>query len=125
MGAAVYLASNNPTEEDFRDAYLKSCNDFIFVAPAIRNPETDLHLKSIELFYNQDIVERISFGIFSIIWVKDYSSQVAAYKSLCKYLTPALGTYRARILDVGFLGRWWVLDEVMKDCDINRYEWAE
>ncbi|NXO46737.1 TIM29 translocase, partial [Locustella ochotensis] len=28
------------------------------------------------------------------------------------------------LLDVGFLGRWWLLEEALRDCDINEEEFG-
>ncbi|NXM98684.1 TIM29 translocase, partial [Sylvia borin] len=28
------------------------------------------------------------------------------------------------LLDVGFLGRWWLLEDALRDCDINEEEFG-
>lgn len=32
---------------------------------------------------------------------------------------------RERVVDVGFLGHWWMMERRMKDFDINPNEWDE
>uniref|UniRef100_A0A0K8SP00 Mitochondrial import inner membrane translocase subunit Tim29 n=1 Tax=Lygus hesperus TaxID=30085 RepID=A0A0K8SP00_LYGHE len=125
FGVSYYCAKRNPDEASFRDTLLTCSNDFIFVGPPIRNPETTRHLSTLEQYYNEGVIQRFSFGVFSIMWVDNYRDSVGAYKATCQYLTPEWLKFRKRIVDVGFLNRWWILEKKMVDCDINPEEWKE
>ncbi|NXB53428.1 TIM29 translocase, partial [Leucopsar rothschildi] len=41
----------------------------------------------------------------------------------CPPLRPRLWD-TGELLDLGFLGRWWVLREALRDCDINEEEFG-
>lgn len=45
------------------------------------------------------------------------------FKSRCDYLKPRYLTFHERIMDIGFLGQWWVIDKKMEEFDINPNEW--
>lgn len=34
-------------------------------------------------------------------------------------------TFHERIMDIGFLGRWWIIDKKMEEFDINPHEWTK
>ncbi len=42
---------------------------------------------------------------FSVIWVDDFSPDLAVYSARCEYIKPTFSDLRARLIDVGFLGR--------------------
>jgi hypothetical protein len=55
----------------------------------------------------------------------NYDGDLAVYKATCSYLKPKYLTFHERIVDVGFVGKWWKLQEYMIDYDINDEEWKE
>ncbi len=65
------------------------------------------------------------------MWRDRFSDQVGAFTATCEYTKPrfleTLGLWRSdsRLVDIGFLGRWWILEKKMHDCDINEDEWDE
>ena len=118
----VYCKKNNPDEVSFRNQFLEHSNQLALVGAPIRNPITTKHLENIEQYYNEGIIRFTSLGLFSIIWLDNYDSKCGLYESECKYLKPDLETFYNRIIDVGILGRWRVLDEKMKDFDINEFD---
>lgn len=44
------------------------------------------------------------------------------FKSQCGYLKPRYLTFPERVQDVGFLGRWWRIEQLMESFDINHKE---
>ncbi|NWT19780.1 TIM29 translocase, partial [Vireo altiloquus] len=49
----------------------------------------------------------------------------ALYSALCPHLRPRLWDLGgSALLDVGFLGRWWMLEEALRDCDVNEEEFG-
>lgn len=125
IGSSYYCAKHNPDEHSYRNALLQCSNDFIFVGQPIRNPKTTRHLNTVEHYYNQGIIKRQSFGLFSLMWVDNFKDTVGLYKATCRYLAPEILTFHTRIVDVGFLDRWWLLEKKMIDCDVNPEEWDE
>nr|CAD7601450.1 unnamed protein product [Timema genevievae] len=49
-------------------------------------------------------------------------SSCGIYSSQCDYLKPRFTELTDRVLDVGFLGRWWILHNIMRDFDVNPIE---
>ncbi|KAK9511632.1 hypothetical protein O3M35_000254 [Rhynocoris fuscipes] len=125
FSSSVYFMKTNPDEDSFRDTLLSYSNDLIFVGPAIRNPEAVNHLKFLEKCYNEGIIRRASFGLFSIIWIDNYDKTLGIYKALCPYLKPELLKMHERIIDVGFCNKWWIIDRKMVDNDVNPEEWKD
>lgn len=124
FGFVVYLNKSNPAETSFRDALLTASNDIMLVGKEVRNPISDNHLTFVESCYNAGLVRNFSFGIFSVMWIDDYDSAVGLYKANCTYLQPQYLTLYQRVIDVGFLNKWWFIENKMKDYDINPNEWS-
>ena len=61
----------------------------------------------------------MSLGLCSLVYEVPFDAQASLYQARCWYLQPCGTNFSDRILDVGFVGRWWVLGARMRDCDIN------
>ncbi|XP_054271742.1 mitochondrial import inner membrane translocase subunit Tim29 [Macrosteles quadrilineatus] len=122
--AAFTCLKTNPDEIDYRENVLKCCNEVLLIGKPIRNKTTEEYLISMETFYNFGVVRRMSFGLFSVVWIDNFSNELGVYKANCSYLKPQYLTFLNRVVDIGFLGRWWKLNSVMKDYDINAEEWT-
>lgn len=114
-----YCAKHNPDEKNFRDAFLKAANEVLLVNPKSQNPKAVNHLNYIEEAYNHKLVRRLNCGVFSIIWEDLYSNMNDNYEAHCDYTQLRYSEFTSRILDVGFLDRWWILSDKMVDYDIN------
>ncbi|EQB78400.1 hypothetical protein CB1_000765009 [Camelus ferus] len=64
-------------------------------------------------------LRHVSLGLFSLVYEAPFDAQTSLYQARCRYLQPRWIDFPGRILDVGFVGRWWVLGARMRDCDIN------
>nr|XP_005890880.1 PREDICTED: uncharacterized protein C19orf52 homolog [Bos mutus] len=64
-------------------------------------------------------LRHVSLGLFSLVYEAPFDAQASLYQARCRYLQPRWTDFPDRILDVGFVGRWWVLGARMRDCDIN------
>lgn len=121
----VYAGKNNPTEMDHRDQVLDYQNLIGLVGKPIRNPKAEVYLKTLEDSYNFGLIRRFSFGFFSIIWLDNFDKAVGLYKAQCEYLKPKYLTFYERIIDVGFLNKFWILERRMLDYDTNPNEWLD
>lgn len=92
------------------------------VGESVRNPVAVKHIKFLEKCYNENVVRYMNLGILSFIWVDDYDNTCANYRATCSYLRPRYMTFYQRIIDVGFLNRWWISEEKMRDYDVNEEE---
>nr|CAD7404638.1 unnamed protein product [Timema cristinae] len=122
VGILGYCASTTPDELKYRDQLLMSSNDMTLVGESIRNPHASRYLDQVEKYYDLGVVRNISLGILSVMWLDNYDSSCGIYSSQCDYLKPRFTEMIDRVLDVGFLGRWWILHNIMRDFDVNPIE---
>ena len=61
----------------------------------------------------------------SLMWVDNYDAGMGLYASQCDYLKPTWADMRHRVVDVGFLGEWWITKKKMETSDVNAEEWNE
>lgn len=120
-----YLMETNPDERSFRTAFLQLTDDMVLVSDKNLNSESEKHLRFLSRCYNEGIVRRMSFAIFSVIWLDNYDKNCALYSAQCDYLKPGIGDFFSRIVDVGFHGTWWNLERHGQVCDINPSEFPE
>lgn len=125
FGMATYCVKNNPDEISYRDAVISYSEEMMFVGPSVRNPIALQYLKDIENNYNEGTIRRLSFGIFSVIWKDDFNECLGIYKAQCNYIGLPFYKFHERIVDIGFLNKWFVLDKCMEDFDVNPEEWGE
>ncbi|NXQ31739.1 TIM29 translocase, partial [Alaudala cheleensis] len=59
-------------------------------------------------------------GLVAVAAAEPHGSEPALYAAVCPHLRPRLG----ELLDVGFLGRWWLLEAALRDPDINEEEFG-
>lgn len=119
---AIY---NNPTEQDYRDRVIYYQNLYGLVGKPIRNPGAEVYLKSLENSFNYRLIRRFSLGVCSVIWLDNYDPGLGIYKAQCEYLKPKYVTFHERIIDIGFLNKFWALEKNMEDYDVNPNEWID
>lgn len=117
--AAYYFTKRNPSEADFFNQLRQFNTDMVLVHPTCHKPEAAEYLRFLEQCNNAGILRRFTFGVFSVIWLDNYSRAVSMYKANCTYLKPQYLTWHQRIIDVGVLGRWRKLEQKMIDFDVN------
>lgn len=120
-----YIKSNNPNELSYRSAVLDTRNRFILVSNSIRNPRAVEHLKMIDRSLSQGLIRHSDCGLFSIIWIDEYDDDVSLYKTNCPYLSRRWIKIPSKIIDVGFLGQWWILKYKMINSDVNIDEFEQ
>jgi len=125
IAAAFYCASTNPTEISFRDTVISMSNEMALIPKSILNTAAANHITFLESCYNQGIVRRLSIGVASFIWLDNYDPAVGNYASQCSYLQPRYLRFHQRVIDIGFIGRWWMMDSAMIDFDVNPFEWKD
>lgn len=95
------------------------------VGEAIRNPKSEQYLQWLGQCYNEGIVRRLNLGIVSLIWLDDYDKMCSLYKAACPYLKIRYLTFYQRVVDIGFLDKWWILENNMKDYDVNEAQFSD
>lgn len=119
IASTIYCYKNNPDFDTFFDQLRKSQEELGLVHPDCQNPKTVNYLKYMETCHNQGVLRRLSIGVVSFLWIDNYNKELATYQAVCEYLKPEYKTFHERIVDVGFLNKWWNLEKIMLDYDIN------
>ncbi|KAG7300172.1 hypothetical protein JYU34_015721 [Plutella xylostella] len=119
LTTAFLLARNNPTERDFKDSLKMIANEVILVSDDCRNPASIEHVRYLDTCYNEGLIHYRSLGIASVMYVSDYNNSCSIYKSQCSHLQPTYFGYLSRIVDVGFMGRWWNIFKKTANYDVN------
>lgn len=118
-GAAYYCAKHNPDERDFAEKLKRFNADLVLVHESCQNPSSAQYVKFIEQAQNAGIIRIWNFGVVSFMWLDNYDEALGVYKATCTYLQSEYLTLYQRIIDVGFLDKWWKLEQRMIDFDIN------
>ncbi|XP_059847932.1 mitochondrial import inner membrane translocase subunit Tim29 [Hypanus sabinus] len=124
LAGAGTCAYNSPTDKSFQAALLESSNQLLLLSPWVRSGRADHHIQKLITMQNQGRLRHQSLVLFSLMYAAPYDADTSIYDAQCKYLVPRWSDFPSRVLDVGFLGRWWVLGSKMKDWDINDDEFA-
>lgn len=120
LGISTYLfCKHNPDFEDFKKEFQSNKNQLILVHESCQNPISSNHIKNLEKWFNQGVVRRLSLGVISFIWIDNYDKDCSLYKTTCEYLKVPYAGFSERIIDIGFWDKYWVLEERMKDYDVN------
>lgn len=117
--SALTFYKTNPTYQDFTDQIRSSQNLIGLVYEDSQNLNSTRYLKFIEQCTNEERIRTTSFALFSIIWIHDYPASLSTTDAQCEYLQPQLSSYFDRIIDFGFLGKWWNIERQMKNYDVN------
>ncbi|KAG9340405.1 hypothetical protein JZ751_021518, partial [Albula glossodonta] len=122
LGGAWACYATNPDDTSFESALLESANQLGLLSPWIRSGTSDGHVQSLVRLRNEGRLRYASLGVASLTYRADYDPTVSLYEAQCSFLSVPWAELPDRVLDVGFAGRWWVLDTKMKDYDINEEE---
>lgn len=122
LGCSLYSSIHNPDEISFKDHMIKYNLKLMLLGEPIRNPVAVKHIEQLQQYYNEGIIRKINLGILSLIWIDNYDENCSLYKAVCPYLKPRYVTFYNRIVDIGFLDKWWMLENKMKDYDVNEAE---
>lgn len=122
LGACYYFNRHNPDETAFKHQLMKEAFKLMLLGELVRNPVSTQHVVSLEKCYNEGIIRRLNLGVLSLIWLDNYDRDCSLYKTTCSYLKPRYVTFYERIVDIGFLDKWWILEKKMENYDVNDAE---
>ncbi|XP_033827511.1 mitochondrial import inner membrane translocase subunit Tim29 [Periophthalmus magnuspinnatus] len=123
LGGAYACFSTRPDQSSFQATLLDRSNQLALLSPWIRNAASDLHVQNLVKLRNQGCLHHLSLGFVSLVYSSDFDPQSALYEAACPNLSVPWRELPERVLDVGFAGRWWVLDRKMEDFDVNEAEY--
>lgn len=118
-GACFYT---KPDQSSFEASLLDRSCQLGLLSPWIRNATSDGHVQSLVKLRNEGRLRHLGLGLFSLVYRADYDLDATLYEAQCSNLSVPWRELPQRVLDVGFVGRWWILDAKMKDYDVNEDE---
>ncbi|KAH8865074.1 Mitochondrial import inner membrane translocase subunit Tim29 [Schistosoma japonicum] len=144
-----YIARTCPNKQDYYASLIQSAIDLWEVPDLIRNSQSTRYIHKCLKLSTKEQIRYSSLGLFTIIWRDDRTQSCCQYAEVCKYTHPANGggnfggfirlflfdrpqengwqrihnIVHNRILDLGFMGRWWFMSHYMENYDINFDEW--
>lgn len=120
FGTALYgFYKTNPDQRHFTEQLRQKEQLVSLVSSDSQNPQAVSHLKLLVQNQNSETLRITSIGFFSIMWIDDNAEGLSTYDAVCEYLQPELRTFHERIIDIGWLDRWWNLEKKMNDFDVN------
>ncbi|KAM5189998.1 mitochondrial import inner membrane translocase subunit Tim29 [Callospermophilus lateralis] len=119
LGGAAACCALAPSEEAFEEALLDASGTLLLLAPATRNRDSESFLQRLLWLRGRGRLRHVNLGFCSLVYEAPFDSQASLYQARCRYLQPRWVDFPGRILDVGFVGHWWILSTRMRDCDIN------
>ncbi|XP_028909187.1 mitochondrial import inner membrane translocase subunit Tim29 [Ornithorhynchus anatinus] len=122
VGGAALCYRRAPTESSFEVALLDASASLLVLAPRTRNRTAEDHVQRLLWLRNRGQWRYLNLVFCSLVYEAPFAPEARLYRAQCEHLAPGWTEFPGRVLDVGFLGRWWTLDAKMKDFDINEEE---
>ncbi|XP_060758508.1 mitochondrial import inner membrane translocase subunit Tim29 [Neoarius graeffei] len=122
LGGTYACYYTNPDYTSFQSRILESSNQLALLSPWIRSGTSDGHVQNLAKLRNEGRLRYISLGVVSLAYMVDYDPESSLYEARCSALSVPWAQLPDRVLDVGFAGRWWVLENKMENYDINEDE---
>lgn len=122
LGGMYTCCYTNPDDTSFETSLLETSNRLALLSPWIRSGTSDGHVQTLVKLRNEGKLRYASLGIASLTYYTDYDPESSLYEARCSAISVPWSELPKRVLDVGFAGRWWVLDHKMKEFDINEEE---
>ncbi|XP_036611712.1 mitochondrial import inner membrane translocase subunit Tim29 [Trichosurus vulpecula] len=119
LGGAAACAHRTPEEASFEEALLDASGTLLLLAPGTRNPGSEAHVQRLLWLRGRGRLRHRNLGVCSLLYEAPCDPEASLYQARCSHLQPRWADFPGRVLDVGFLGRWWVLSARMRDFDIN------
>lgn len=118
-----------PNEKSFRSRLLYNSNEIGLVGEGARNPITRNHLKNLQKLDAAGQLRYQKLLFFSVMWRANNNKRVDTFEANCKHLQPdwtrPFDFINQRLLDIGFCGQWMVLENSMREYDVNIAEFEE
>ncbi|XP_064899918.1 LOW QUALITY PROTEIN: mitochondrial import inner membrane translocase subunit Tim29 [Columba livia] len=124
VAAAGAAAATVPSAESFDAAALDAAAALGLLSPGTRSPDADRHVQRLLRRRATGRLRYRDLVLAAVVYESPRAAGAAAYAQRCRYLRARWWEAPRRLLDVGFLGRWWVLRWRCRDYDVNEREFA-
>lgn len=108
-----------PGEAELEAALLEASGRLLVLPPGARSGAAEGHVGRLLALRAEGRLGVRSLGLLAVAYEAAAPPDAALYRARCPHLRPPWARLPARLLDVGFCGRWWLLRSSMRDCDVN------
>ncbi|KAM8824409.1 mitochondrial import inner membrane translocase subunit Tim29 [Synchiropus picturatus] len=122
LGASSAFVYTKPDDASFQERLLDCSNQLGLLSPWIRSPPSDGSVQFLMRMRNEGRLRHVSLALLSLVYLADYDPDTSLYEAQCSDLSVPWRELPQRLLDVGFAGRWWILESKMRDYDVNNDE---
>lgn len=118
------LFRTNEGLRSYSSEVVGACNRVASVNQNSRNPESYKFVQNIGEWNCHGLLRQIDLGFSTIIYKADCNPEVALFRYNCSHLKPSLKEFfKERLVDLGILGHWVLLEAKMQNYDINDSEY--
>lgn len=118
------LFRTNEGLRSYRSEVVSACNRIGSVTENSRNPQSYKFVKTIGELNCHGLLRQVDLGFSTIIYKSNANPENALFRYNCSYLNPSIKEFfQDRIVDLGLLGHWLMLEVNMRDYDINEQEY--
>ncbi|XP_064605217.1 mitochondrial import inner membrane translocase subunit Tim29-like [Liolophura sinensis] len=130
--ASIYLTGiatiglflkTNPDEQSYKIKLKSAANDLLLVSDMVRNPKSDHFVQKLSWAYKDGKLKYQTFGVFSVMWLDSFPSRLNLFEAKCSHLKTPWYQFHQNVVDIGYLGKWRVIDKEMVDYDVKPSEW--
>ena len=111
-----------PDADSYSDIITSNTNDISLISPKLRNRAAQKEIFYLKQLQDEGRINTFSVGPCRIAYIRRIPLNNKLYALNCKFLIPSNLTFYNRILDVGFMNKWWYIDSAMIDFDVSNEE---
>lgn len=119
-GGAAAAVGTVPDRRSFDAALLDAASALLLLPPNTRSAAAERHVQRLQRRRDRGQLRYRHLALLAVLYEEPHDAAVALYGARCPHVRPR----RARLWDVGFAGRWWALEALRRDCDVNDEEFA-
>uniref|UniRef100_A0A8C3QKW0 Translocase of inner mitochondrial membrane 29 n=1 Tax=Cyanoderma ruficeps TaxID=181631 RepID=A0A8C3QKW0_9PASS len=123
LGLGAGLAGSVPDRDSLESAAVAAAAALGQLPPGSRSPRCERRVLRLLRLRERGRIRVRNLGFFSVAVAEPHGEEPALYRARCPHLRPPLGGL-GELLDVGVWGRWWLLEDALRDCDINEEEFG-
>lgn len=127
-GTSILLVLNlfrtNQDLRSYNGEIISACNRVGAVIEKSRNPVSNEFVQKVGELNCQGLLRQVDLGFSTLVYRDECRPELALFRYNCSYLKPSILEYlKERIVDFSLLGRWLILEQKMRDYDINDTEY--
>ncbi|XP_066063825.1 mitochondrial import inner membrane translocase subunit Tim29 [Chamaea fasciata] len=123
LGLGAVTARSVPDRDSLESAAVAAAAALGRLPAGSRSPRCERRVLRLLRLRERGRIRVRSLGLFSLAVAEPHGEDAALYRARCPHLRPPFWAF-GDLLDVGFWGRWWLLEDELRDGDINEEEFG-